>query len=400
MTILNAKYLRVLLSLFLVAFSAGVLAQKAKSKQVVFSSQIMNYSIDEKLSSDEYVLTVKEKSSCDNSIIEGEYQTPTANQRMREYKKVVNGSKYFKENKDVLSNYRLKKQPVTHFIFEVDDLIFKNKRLENRNGSIKSTKPKKLYYRLNISLDANLKIQHDGDFEKTIVDTNLTYKNEFSRKFPNDFKFPSSNPLAKQFGYPTEQEIKKAWMKYRSLVCQQWRDELVKDFAKPIVDDFLNSYIKKPTYLKESFYTDKNRKGGYDNIVEASRLIESSFQELSLNFEGENYANFWTESIQNKLNAASSIYEEYLTSINRDVIENPRYMRASYRQEMLLNYLKTLAYTGAFDKFDKVYKEFIDQKIDGSIKRVMINVKRRKDRLEAQFKSNAGKKGWIRASDL
>ena len=388
------KAIAILIGFFVIQLS---LAQKANSKSSALTAQTISFPANERLSTKEYGFVLTESAACEGLILPRTITTPIAADERGRFINTLIGTHqgFFYEGKNTIQNFEAAGKPLTVFNINVDDIWLKNQTTHNQMGSLDETAGT-FYYTFEVSVPISVKAERIGDFSQVVNDTNATALSVRTVRFPHDFRFLKTAPDAKPQGYGSKIELQNAFNNYRKFAMKQWRDEEIQRFLSDYFKWYLLNYIEHKTYHRFTYYTDKNKKGGYENIVEAASYLEQAYELMSGNFDNKIYCKQWCPDIQSKIESAYQIYKSFMESIDFDVLSDSPNMKESYKQEMLSIYVLSLLLTGRFEEARSLIQRYKSQKIQGKVKIDFIRWEELSYLWEKEFLSRGADFDWVR----
>ena len=277
-------------------------SQKAKASSIKVNYHHKRYALNERLSSKYYALTITEQTSCGGLVPYSVKKTPLVSSdiRTRIYtNSFPNHTKDFYQAKDLLGNLISKHIPFTHFEIETGDIDLRNQVTKNANKK-PSSPDKKYYFEFRMRVPVSLTATFKGAFKVKTLDTNSNNIGFQTLRFPMDYQFSSNGPDVKRAGYLSEGELLAAWKKYGKHVQVQWRDRAISKFLSPILSSYKLKYITHEEFLQCKIYSDKNKKGGYDELVSTADLFAATIKEIDADYKQGNYNKFWEQEYQNR----------------------------------------------------------------------------------------------------
>ena|GEM_PF-5899864 len=387
--------------LFLIILSSQIgLSQKANSKSQALTAQILNFPSNERLTTKEYGFILTEAASCEGLILPRTITTPIAVDERGKFIHNLIGihQGFFYEGRNTIQNFIAAEKPLTVFHIDVDDIWLKNQTTENKMGSLDATAGT-FYYTFEITVPIRLKAERVGDISQIVVDTTAQAMSSRVVRFPQDFRFLKTAADAKPDGYGSKNELRNAFNNYRKFAMKQWRDEEMQRFLSDFFNWYMLNYIEHKAYQRFSFYTDKNKKGGYENIVEAANYLELAYEVMGQNFENKLYCKQWCSDVQVKIEPAYEIYKSFMESIGFEVFTDDSNMKASYKQEMLSNYVLSLLLTGRFQECTQLIQKYKTMNILGKVKLDFIRWEGIALHWEKEFMARGEGFDWVRYSE-
>lgn len=376
-----------------------VFSQKANDDVIKTSYHHIIYPKNESLSSKKYCLTVNENLSCFGTIPGRIHTTPMAEAEPRSafYLGLIpNQPKYFTQSRDVEAKMRANKEDFIKINMETSDIY-----LTNQTTKIAMQSGTNLYY-LNIEMvvKIDVKISHEGETSTTLLDTNANNFGHRVLDFPMNAIFGMAAPDIKLNGYPTEAELLSAWKKYSPTIVKNWRDKYITEFASPIFIDFKNNNITHEEWTNCKIYSDKNKKGGYDQIVDAAMLFTNAINTIDVDFKNNDFKKFWKQEYQENFVKAGKIWSQFLSDSNFDVLADDNLISDDYRQRILLNYIHALIFTGNFDKANEMIGAYSKQKLRPGPQLELSQLKILNNRLKEEFNVHAIQYGWVKSAEV
>ena len=354
----------------------------------------MRYPEDVRLSAKLWALSLTEQRACRGAIQRQTRNTPILGlgKRSNFYVNLIGSKKddYY-QAKDRMANLDAANTPYIHYTLETRDIIIESQVTKNKR--IGSKEPQ-FNLIMTMRTQVILSISHRGDTTIALLDTNNFNGPTRTFAFPEDAKLGTA-PDIKPNGYPTENELLAAWQKYGQTAEVQWRDQMITDFMRPVCNDFINEYIQFEEWDVIKIYSDRNKKGGYDELVDAAQLFENTISEIDADYETGGRMKFYTEEYQRRFNECKTTWKNFLTKYNFDVIEDEGEVKGEYKQKILLNYIHSLIFTKEFDEAETQIARYVAQ---ADIRKVtyydLLKLRRLNEQFRKEYNGNAERLGW------
>jgi len=384
--------------LFLIlAFPFALTAQKAKSTGLKSNYHYMRYAQDESLSAKYFALTITEHTSCGGLIRHRVMNTPLAavDARTRLYVNAVPSQrKYFTQAKDLIHNLIAKKIPFTHFEVVASDIDLRKQT--TRNAKKGGDGPEKYYLYFEGDVPVTVRATYKGAKIVETLDTNSNAKGAKILRFPMDFQFGAHGADIMPNGYPTEGVLLAAWKEYGKKAQMQWRDKAISEFLQPIFLTYKMKYITYEKFTSCKIYSDKNKKGGFDHLVDAAQLLIATLDEIDDDFKLGAFKKYWTIEYQNRISACRKTWKTFLEDQGMDLTQGDNVVSAEYKQKVFLNYLHSLMFTGQFDETERLIAENKGKKLKAGTLFDMRRIRMLNTQLKLEFDAHAEAKGWVR----
>ena len=246
----------------------------------------------------------------------------------------------------------MKSDPFIHIDAEFRDIHLSEQILKTTVVKEGEKEVTKYFYELKIRLASSLiALYVIPNNQRILLDT--INSNYYTYKFPQDFgAINNSQPtdINLMTGYTSAHALQIGFEKYSNTVKSMARDrEIIKWFSNcySLLNERYTNRVKKETIV---YYTDKNKKGGYEDIVKASSYFELSMNYMTQAIEDKVYTNYWSDTIQKMLNISLKIWEKRLEEINFDLNTKDQLLTEQFIHSMFYNYVQALILTGQFDK--------------------------------------------------
>ena len=378
---------------FLIVLTASLsFGQKAKSKSINCKYHHMRYPENVELSAKLWALSIVEQSSCQGAVPYRVSQTPlvATHPRSQFYlNQVAKKGKFFYQAKDRISNLDAKKTPYVHFELETRDITIASQHTKNKKPGAEPQYNLIFEMRTPVILKATRK----GDMNEVLLDTNNFSAKSYWFAFPQDAQLGTA-PDIKPNGYPTEAELLAAWRKYGKKAEMQWRDKMIGEFLRTTFFNFTNTYIKFEAWDVIKIYSDKNKKGGYDEIVDAAETFNNTFTEIDADYKAGSMAKFYTDEYQNRLKACLETWKGFLAKHDFDVSSKDGEVSPEYKQKILLNYIHALIFTKQFDEAEQQIALYLTKEIKAGTNSDLKRLRRLKNQFQIEYEANAARMGW------
>ncbi|MDG1332680.1 MAG: hypothetical protein P8P74_10140, partial [Crocinitomicaceae bacterium] len=289
-----------------------------------------------------------------------------------------------------ISNLDAKKSPYIHYELETRDITIINQQTKNMKPGATEAQYNLIF---EIRVPTLLTISHKGDFTQVLLDTNNLTNGTYAFAFPKNATLGSA-PDIKMNGYPNEAELLAAWRKYGKKAELQWRDRIIREFLSPICSKFIRENIVFEEWDVVKIYSDKNKKRGYDQIVDAAELFKNTLTEIDADYKAGKLNKFYTEEYQRRLNECETTWKDFLATYNFDVIEDEGEVKAEYKQKILINYIHALIFTKDWDEADKQINHYLSQEVRGGTSADLKRLRRLNNQFRKEYEANAARMGW------
>jgi hypothetical protein len=247
------------------------------------------------------------------------------------------------KHEDVLGTQK----PFFHVEMHMKNVLLANNTLKTHNVKSGETMLKMFYYEVQVLLNATMKINYWNHGNKVIADT---VNNEYvTMKYPQDFRSNSISPNNLN-GFLTANELMASYNQLQGELRKNWKSieasRWFKNNMKKLNDDYAHQVYKETIV----FWTDKNKKGGYDDIVKAANYFQMAMQYVNDNTENKNYINYWSDTIQKMLLTSTQLWENRLKEINMEFKSSDPLLSDDFVRCMHINYMRGLIYSGQWEK--------------------------------------------------
>ncbi len=367
-------------------------AQKAKSTGANCRYRHMRYPENVELSAKFWALSLTEQSACQGAIPYSKKTSPlvTTDSRSRFYMNLAGSKgKYYYQTKTSLGNLINKRTPYIHYELETRDIIIVSQVTKNKKPG---ADPK---YNLIFEMKTPviLKASRKGDTNVVLLDTNNFSAKSYWFAFPESAQLGTA-PDIKASGYPNEAELLAAWRKYGKKAELQWRDKMITGFLSPVFFSFTDEFIQFEDWDAIKIYSDKNKKGGYDHIVQAAETFSNTITEIDADYKAGKMDKFYTQEYQTRLTQCLDTWKAFLAKYDFDVSSKDGDVSDSYKQKILLNYIHALIFTKQFDEAEKQISFYLTQEIRGGTDSDLKRLRRLNKQFQTEYLSNAERMGW------
>ncbi len=386
-----------LFTLALVALSFFSSAQKANDDALKANYHYLKYAEREGLSTKEFALSISEEYSCDGGVPAKTYTTPiSVDPRAKFYLNMVPAEKmFFSQARDLYGNMITKKENFTDITIHAADIRLTNQMLVDKPNPSATTE--KLYFlSFEASVQAEISIRRRGDIDEVLLEGNSNIMKMKKFTFPTDVIVSGEMSDVQRNGFSSQAALMTAWNKYKKYSTMQWRDKLLTDFLEPIFSEYKKRFMLYEIWDQAKIYSDKNKKGGYDNIVTAANNYIAVFDAIENDYKANKHAKQWTKEYQEQLNSSIKVWEAFLAETNFDVTVDDKLISDDYRQKILYNYIQGLIATGQFDKANEVIEKNLIVKVRNVTLSDLRSLKRALDIERNQFEKYSGSKGWVK----
>ena len=379
----------VLLSSLLLVTSLAF-SQKANDDAISCKHRHMRYPDSVELSAKVWALNVVEHPSCQGLVLALNRETNRLDVEKRSAfynNQIPRQDKFFMQSSQSVANMTNSKTPFIHFELETRDISLRSQDIKKAQSGTTFT------FLIAVHVPIDLKATHKGDFEATLLDTNTTSATLRYFTFPGDAQLGTA-PDIKPLGYPTEAELQAAWRKYGKIAEMQWRDKVISEFMYPVLFDFKRTFIQCEEWNTFKVYSDKNKKGGFDHLVQAAELFANTIAEIDADYEAGSTMKFYTEEYQTRFKQSLEVWKTFLAGYDNDVIEKDENVSPEYRQKILINYLYALVFTGQYDEARTQINHYLKQDLRSGTRVDLEQIGRLNTQLKNEFTNNAERLGW------
>lgn len=381
--------MKIIFTLLIVLFSSVATAQKPNSETINCKFRHIRYPQNVELSANLWAMTLTEHMSCQGAIPYSQKTSPLqgTDKRTQFYMNTVsNKSNYFYQTRENIGNLTNARKPFIHFELETRDIVIRSQQLKNGN-------PAQQNLLIAVQVGVLLKATRKGDMDVVLLDTNnlsapLVYFN-----FPKDAQLGTA-PDIMPAGYATEAELQAAWRKYGKIAEQQWRDKIIEPFLRSVMFNFTETYIVFEEWETPKIYSDKNKKGGYEELVNAAEVFANTFVEIDNDFETGSKLKWYTQEYQRRFALSIETWKSFLDNVDFDISSKDGEYDADYRQKILLNYILGLIYTKQFDEAYKQIAYGFTQDIRNVTHAALESLARLNEQIRNEYTANAARMGW------
>lgn len=385
--------MKLIITLFALILATGTFAQKAKSTGVSCKYHHIRYPENVELSAKLWALSYTEQTACRGAIKYQQNHTPVVatNPRSRVYMNLIGTKpKFYGQATDRISNLDAKQTPYMHYEIETRDISILTQQTKNKRPGAEVAQFNLV---LEVRVPTFLKVTRKGNMNQVMLDTNNMSNETYWFSFPQNAALGTA-PDIKPNGYPTEAELLAAWRKYGGKAEMQWREKIINEFLRPVCFNFTDEYIMFEEWDVVKIYSDKNKKGGYDHIVDAAQLFKNTLTEIDDDYKAGKRDKFYTEEYQTRLNSCKATWKEFLTQYDFNVLEDEGEVKAEYKQKMLINYIHSLIFTKDYAEADKLIDNYLTQEVRGVTKADLQSLKRLNNQFRKEYEANAARMGW------
>jgi len=374
-------------------------AQKAKSTGLKSNYHYIHYAIDESFNAPIYGLTITEQSSCGGLVPYKVMKTPltSPDPRTRLYvNSLPSQAKYFTQAKDLLGNLFTKHLLFTHFEIDANNIIL-DKQMTKNARKMGPDYPNLFYLEFHTSVPVKVKATYHGSKAFPTLDTNSKAVGVKTLRFPMDHQFGKNAPDILINGYPTEAALISAWNKYGKKAQVQWRDKAISNFLVPLFLEYKTKHISYSYFSQCKIYSDKNKKGGFEEIVHAAELFVTTLNKIEGDFSLGKFKKYWTVEHQANFKKCYNTWNAFFQENELDLTKGNSSMSAEYKQKVFLNYLYSLTFTGQFDEAERLIAENIAKKLKAGIIFDMKRMRTLNNYLKREFEAHWREKGWVKS---
>ena len=385
--------MKTIITLCLVLLASMGYAQKAKSNSINCKFHHMRYPQKVELSAKFWALSLTEQSACQGAVRFQRKQTPIVGvgKRSSFYIGLIGSKgKFYYQAKDRIVNLDTKQTPYIHYELETRDISVISQATKNKKPGAPEAQYNLIFQmRTPVLLTATRR----GDTNVLLLDTNNLNLETYFFAFPQDAKLGTAADI-KPNGYPTEAALLAAWRKYGATAEMQWRDKMIADFLRPVCFEFINDFIQHEEWKSVKIYSDKNKKGGYDQLVQAAEVFNNTLTEIDADYKAGGMKKFYTLEYQNRLIECSKTWKEFLSNYDFDVSSKDKVVSDAYKQKILLNYITSLIFTKQFDEAEKQIALYLTKEIRSATNFDLKKLRRLNKQFEKEYLSNAERMGW------
>lgn len=337
-------------------------------------------------------MSITEQSSCQGAIPFSQMQTPliATNPRSRFYMNLVaNKGKDFYQVMDNIGNLDIKKTPYIHFELNTSNITIVSQATKNKKPAPDGQYSLLFEMRTPVSITAT----HKGDMNVVLMDTNNLSSKTYWLRFPQDATLGTA-PDIKPNGYSDEAELLAAWRKYGKTAELQWRDKMISEFLRGVYFEFTQEFIQFEEWDVVKIYSDKNKKGGYDDIVDAAETFRATFDEIDADFKAGKFNKFYTDEHQTRLTSCLETWKSFLAKHDFDVITKDGDVSDEYKQEMLCNYIHALIFTKQFDEAEKQIALYLTKDVRSGTNADLKNLRKLNIQFQKEYTAHADRLGW------
>ncbi len=169
---------------------------------------------------------------------------------------------------------------------------------------------------------------------------------------------------------------------------------MAKDFLRPVCSNFMKEFIQYKETINVKVYSDKNKRGGFDDLVNAAELFQNTMAEIDADFEAGNLMKMYTEEYQRRLIECRTIWDQFLKKYNYDVLTNDGPIKAENKQKILLNYALSLIFTKEFEEAEKLINRYLSLDLRSLVSSNLRTYSSLNEQLREEYRFHAEAMGW------
>lgn len=382
--------MKIVLTLSFLLLGSISFSQKANDDALSCKHRHLRYPQRVELSANVWALNIVEHPSCQGLVLSLNREATRMDIERRAVfylGQIPSQAKFFSQSSQNVASMTNAKTPFIHFEMETRDISLRTQDVKKAQSGTTFT------FLIAVHVPIELRATHKGDMVASLLDTNNTTAKLRYFTFPGDAQLGTA-PDIKPNGYPTEAELQAAWRKYGKTAEMQWRDKVISEFMYPILWDFKQTFIQFEDWNTFKVYSDKNKKGGFDHIVQAAELFHNTIAEIDADYETGSTMKFYTEEYQARFKQSLEIWKTFLAEFDNDVIEKDENVSAEYRQKILLNYLHALVFTAQFDEAQAQIDLYLKQDVRSGTRFDLEQIGRLNTQLKTEYTAHAQRLGW------
>jgi len=340
---------------FLILFNT--FSQKAKVENEHLKAHMIKYASEEYLNQGGFYYEVEEKNALQFSkeskdYVFGTVKTPN-NLRKDFYRNYMpnvaippltypfkSKEKLYEEEKGFLE-----------FKFFFGDSYISSKDLNTSQITVNEKKLDQYNYNLDIKLFCNVSVfytNEKGEQRLLFTKSDYTYS---VKKFPAT---PLSNKGALDLFVSKDEST------------LSLRDDAIKAYIKEIHGETAKKYCNTLDKDRVLIYTDKNKNGGFDDVVEAAHLFSQAINFIKDQIEQNNYIGLnEVDSVRNRILKANVIWKAHLEEVKFDLNSKDKLITDDFVQSMMQNYIRGLIYTEQWEEARKQLDYVHSQTVKG-----------------------------------
>jgi len=337
---------------------SSIFSQKAKVDNEHLKAHMIIYASEEYLNQGGFYEVVEDQNDLQFSDKGKGYVFSTANnstnlKREDFYRKLFSSVAKrpldfpFKEKKELLKEGK----GYIEFKFFFGDSYTSSKELKVSQKTVNDAKINQYNYNLDIKLFCKADVFYTNEKgEKKLLFTNENY----NYKVEN---FPST-PLR------NKGSLDKLVNKDETTLTL--RDRAIKAYIQKIHSETVTKYCNSINKDRVLIYSDKNKKGGFDDIVEAAQLFSKAIYFIKNQVEQNNYIGLNdVDSVRNRILAANDIWKVRLEEAKFNLNSKDKLITDDFVQFMMLNYIRGLIYTEQWGEAKKQLDYVHSQTVKG-----------------------------------
>lgn len=368
-------------------------AQKPKQFGINCKFRHLRYPENIQFSANQWAVTIIDQSREGDLLHQEIRETPLNKmwKSARIYSRLI-GSKpgYYEEaskNRDILD---ATETPYIYYRIEKRDIVILEQEVTD-NGSNAGESRYNLVFtmRTPVFLTATFR----GDTSVVLLDTNNFTFRTSRFTFPRDAKLGKGEDI-KPKGYPSEVELFAAWQKYGKQAEEEWSEKMTKEFLRPVCSAFIQEFIQYEEQIGGKIYTDKNKKGGFDDLVNAAEIFRNTMDEIDADYQAGSLMKMYTEEYQRRLIECRTIWDEFLKKYDYDVLSQDGRIKAEHKQKILLNYILSLIFTKEFEEAEKLINQYRSLNLRSSVSSDLRTYWYLNEQLRDEYRFHAEAMGW------
>lgn len=383
--------MKALVSVSLLLLPFTFLAQKENTKRDQTLVNIYHLAPDLHLKVDQFTFSIQESYlGTDGNFYEHTVNSPYIGplQSINAYLKAMGGltSVRYSDKSDFMT-LQQNNIPFIHFEIEASDLQFLSEQEKRPLVRLNDNYNLKLVY----FLQASVKLTHvHGDQLTPFADTVISINQRFEKQFPKDYRTPSHGKLTAK----SKDSLNILWIQHRQMVKESWRMNAVNDLIAAAVKSYNERCISGAVTHYFRCYTDRNKKGGFDELVKASDLFEATMKTVHKRGSVSNTTelnHFWSADVQKNLASCRTIWKNFLET--KTISDN-------LRSKLTFNYALSSLLLGDFEAFHEVMGNSVPKpfRVIDSVDQGYLLDKMKI--IQPEFEMHAKQRNWVRFADL
>ena len=271
-----------------------------------------------------------------------------------------------------------------HIELEVNDLVITQEEYASHPLKLLRKHEMDVSFYLNAHLRISL-VKKEG--KQILLDVFTTPETIYNKQFLADYKPEDGVSLTAN----SKDEVEQLWAILKHHARLQWRRQAIEQSLKPLIKEYNDLYTTSESLRSVLFYSDKNRKGGFDEIVNAENKFRAAVKNAGYDLFKESRVSkvFWVHEIQKDIGQCLKIWEDFLLTKN---------ISDDYRKKISYNYILGLIFTGQFDRAKEILKD-PSHPFKPLPHADLKEINKWLTPLEREFNNLAEQKGWVRLQD-